>query len=199
MTRSGTDVDKDGLGHDTERRRATDPCHYDTDGDGLPDSWEVRDPSVPGAGFDLDGNGSVDVPSKLVFGGGFDEPNPLRKDLYIEVDSYDCNIGGCPPFDPMIHGLDAQSKTDVERMLNSFDMSLRIVDDEHVAHMPNCDQPPALLRGGPNPAVGTRTSARSRSATSSARRSSRFATRCSATPRCSTTTTRARRRAPSTS
>jgi hypothetical protein len=156
VTRSGTDVDKDGLDHDTERRLATDPCNYDTDGDGLADSWEVEDPSVPGAGFDLDGNGTVDVPSKLVFGGGFDAPNPLRKDVYVEVDSYDCNVGGCPPFDPMVHGLNAQAKTDVERMFAGLDMSLHIVDDEHVTHTPNCDQPPALLRGGPNPAFGTR-------------------------------------------
>lgn len=116
----------------------------------------MEDPSVPGTGFDLDGNGTVDVPTKLVFGGGFDAPSPLRKDVYVEVDSYDCKVDNCPPFDPMVHELTAQAKTDLERMLNGFDISLHIVDDEHVAHKPSCDQPPAFLRGGPNPAFGTK-------------------------------------------
>ena len=146
ITKPGTDVDKDGLDHADEIRLATDPCNHDTDDDGLIDSWEVQDPSVPGAGFDLDGNGRVDVPSKLVFGSGFDAPSPLRKDVYVEVDSYDCKVGGCPPFDPMVHGLNAAAKTDVERMFNNLGMSLHIIDDEHIAHAPDCDRPPPVNR-----------------------------------------------------
>lgn len=146
VTQDTNDVDKDGLDHITERRLLTDPCHYDTDGDGLVDAWEVDDPSVRGAGFDLDGNGSVDVPSRLVFGTGFDRPDPLRKDVYVEVDSYDCVVGGCPMFDPMVHEVNAAAKTDLEQMFAGLGMSLHIVDDEHLVHSPNCDRPPSLNR-----------------------------------------------------
>src|SRR5439155_50033 len=103
-TKKGTDVDKDGLLHEDEVKAGTDPCHYDTDGDGLPDPWEVS-PSIAGAGFDLNGDGSPEASRDQVFGAN-DPPNPLHKDVYTEIDFYDCNLGGCMPGDPMVHDLD---------------------------------------------------------------------------------------------
>lgn len=147
------DVDKDGLAYAEERKLGTDPCHHDTDADGLVDAWEVVDPSVPGAGFDLDGNGTVDVASSLVF--GTRRPDPLKQDIFVEIDSYDCAVGGCPPFDPMVHALDATAQSDVVRMFADMDLRLHLESDEHVTHFPNCDQPPSALRGGADPHFGT--------------------------------------------
>lgn len=47
--------------------------NLDTDGDGLPNTWEAR-------GIDADNNGSIDF--KLP-----GDPNPYHKDLYVEVDA----------------------------------------------------------------------------------------------------------------
>ena len=40
-TKKGDDVDKDGIVHEDESKIGTDPCHYDTDDDGLADPWEA--------------------------------------------------------------------------------------------------------------------------------------------------------------
>ena len=45
----------------------------DTDGDGLPDSWEIN-------GVDLTGDGTIDLPLPAM------GANPLRKDIFVEVD-----------------------------------------------------------------------------------------------------------------
>jgi len=71
---SGPDADGDGLPDDTERAIGTDVSDPDTDGDGLLDGWEVD-------GYDADGDGTVEVP--LSEHGA----NPLRKDVFVEVDS----------------------------------------------------------------------------------------------------------------
>ncbi len=115
------DTDGDNLTDDTERDLGTGPNNEDTDGDGLLDPWEVN-PSVPGAGFDLDNDGVAEVSRDEVFGPyatdtgscGNNErdlrlpspcaelvepPDPLHKDLYLEVDWQDCEViegDGCP-------------------------------------------------------------------------------------------------------
>lgn len=115
------DLDGDGLSNSVEEAQGTAKDNEDTDGDGLLDSWEVN-PSVPGAGFDLDGDGTVDAGRDEVFGPyatdtgscGNNErdlrlpspcaefvepPDPLHKDLYLEMDWQDCGIlegDGCP-------------------------------------------------------------------------------------------------------
>ena len=103
----GADTDGDNIPNSVEINVAkTDPCKKDTDGDGLLDPWEV-DPSVPGAGFDLDGDGKPDVSRDDVFGSYAGQcpsdffphprrepsqpfcdlvkpPDPLHKDVYAE-------------------------------------------------------------------------------------------------------------------
>jgi len=145
-SRRGTDVDKDGLDHETEIRLGTDVCHHDTDGDGLLDSWEAADPA---AGFDLDADGQVDVQSSRVFE-PLGLPDPLHKDVYVEIDAFDCAYGGCPPGDPMEHGIDSAALAQVRGMLGSLPVqnadgltgiTLHIEQDERLKHEPNCDQP----------------------------------------------------------
>lgn len=140
--RSDPEADSDGdnltdateLDHDR-----TDPCDADTDDDGLLDPWEVE-PGLPGAGFDLNGDGVPDVDRDRVFspywltssGGpkpdgrwpeayGFlvDPPDPGRKDVYLELDWQDCKKGGCFEFlysgdlDPSHHAPDFSGLQDV--------------------------------------------------------------------------------------
>jgi len=45
----------------------------DSDGDGLPDSWEIN-------GYDADGDGAIDVDLPAL------GANPLRKDIFVEID-----------------------------------------------------------------------------------------------------------------
>lgn len=52
---------------------AADMAHLDSDGDGLPDDWETN-------GYDADGDGAVDIDLPAL------GANPLRKDLFVEVD-----------------------------------------------------------------------------------------------------------------
>jgi hypothetical protein len=149
LSKKGTDVDKDGLKSEVEKQLGTDPCHYDTDGDGLADPWEVS--GVAGAGFDLNGDGSADVSGDQVFGAA-GAPNPLRKDVYVEVDEYDCAISGCPPLDPMVHDLAPEAITGLKSMFAALPaqnpsgsapgVNLHLQVDEHIAHTPNCAQPP---------------------------------------------------------
>ena len=148
LTKKGTDVDKDGLRHEDETKAGTDPCHFDTDDDGMPDPWEVS-PSVPGSGFDLNGDGSSDVSAPQVFGA--DAPNPKRKDVYVEMDFYDCAKGNCMLGDPMVHDLSAAAlfqdkqmfaSLPVENADGSMGVDLHLQAGENIAHDPNCAQPP---------------------------------------------------------
>ncbi len=64
----------------------------DTDGDGLPDLWETT-------GIDADGNGSIDL--DLAARGA----HPLRKDVFLEIDSTSCTLSGtCAAGDPASFG-----------------------------------------------------------------------------------------------
>jgi hypothetical protein len=62
----------------------------DTDGDGLQDAWEQN-------GIDTNGDGVADLV--------LSDANPLRKDIYIEVDYMDCAVtgGDCPAGDTHNH------------------------------------------------------------------------------------------------
>ena len=62
----GTDSDGDGLSDAHEASLGTDPNNSDTDGDSLPDGWEVN------------GHDFVDLAALGA--------NPLRKDIFIEID-----------------------------------------------------------------------------------------------------------------
>lgn len=111
---SDPDSDDDSLPDQEEQEQGTDPLNDDTDGDGLLDGWEVE-----GGGFDLDNDGVIDVMRDDVFGpyaedstgepninsaghilasytGFVRPPNPLHKDVYLELDWQDCDKGGCP-------------------------------------------------------------------------------------------------------
>lgn len=152
---AGSDVDKDGVGFADETERVgTSPCNHDTDDDGLADPWEIVNPDIPGAGFDLDGDGTVDVPSSLVFDGA-GAPRPLEKDVFVEIDSYDCTKGGCPIGDPMVHELTPAVQGDLQTIFSAMGMRLHLLQDEHIPHRPHCDRPPISTRGGPDPRFGT--------------------------------------------
>lgn len=148
-SKRGVDVDKDGLLHEDEQKARTDPCHYDTDADGLPDPWEVP-ASVAGSGFDLGGDGGADVSRDQVFDAD-DPPNPLRKDVYVEMDFYDCALGNCMPGDPMVHNLEPEVVPELRAMFGalpvqnpdkSTGVSLHLQAGENIPHSPNCSRLP---------------------------------------------------------
>jgi len=150
-----SDVDLDGLDHETEVALGTDPCHHDSDDDGLLDPWEVGD-GIPGAGFDVDADGHPDVPASSVFlpqvTGTAD---PLHKDVYVEMDFFDCTVGGCPLGDPMVHAIDPVAVADVQTMFAALParnadgrsgINLHVQIDEALIHEPNCDRAPVFAR-----------------------------------------------------
>jgi hypothetical protein len=150
-----SDVDLDGLDHRIEVALGTDPCHYDSDDDGLLDSWEVAD-GIRGAGFDIDADGHPDLPPSIVFlPQRTGAPDPLHKDVYVEMDFFDCNVGGCPLGDPMVHAIDATAVGDVQTMFGTLPVrnpdglpgiKLHVDIDEAVVHDPNCDRAPISAR-----------------------------------------------------
>src|SRR6266511_3306594 len=122
-----SDVDLDGLDHETEVALGTDPCHHDSDDDGLLDPWEVGD--------------------------GI--PDPLHKDVYVEMDFFDCTVGGCPLGDPMVHAIDPVAVADVQTMFAALParnadgrsgINLHVQIDEALIHEPNCDRAPVFAR-----------------------------------------------------
>src|SRR6266540_1998955 len=150
-----SDVDLDGLDHETEVALGTDPCHHDSDDDGLLDPWEVGD-GIPGAGFDVDADGHPDVPASSVFlpqvTGTADL---LHKDVYVEMDFFDCTVGGCPLGDPMVHAIDPVAVADVQTMFAALParnadgrsgINLHVQIDEALIHEPNCDRAPVFAR-----------------------------------------------------
>jgi uncharacterized repeat protein (TIGR01451 family) len=77
----------------------------DTDGDGLWDDWET-------SGVDSDGDGTVD----LVLAGA----DPMRKDIYVEIDWMDCSVAGsdCAAGDTHSHQPKAAA---VQAVVDAFD------------------------------------------------------------------------------
>ena len=81
------------------RFRFVDP-HLDSDGDALLDEWET-------GGADLNNDGQIDSINdiNLVTLEPNNPPNPLRKDVYLELDWMDCAVGGCAVGDQHNHRL----------------------------------------------------------------------------------------------
>jgi hypothetical protein len=163
----------------------TDPTCQDTDGDGLLDPWEVPE-GTEGAGFDTDDDGEPDLQRDDVFGpyngqcgapsfgvrrepdgqncGLVFAPDPLHKDIYVEMDWQDCALGSCPesvfifggaPIDPSHHAPDMAGLTDVVNVFRNAPVdnpddtqgiNLHILVDEGIPHDHNCDQGAAEAR-----------------------------------------------------
>ena len=168
------DADCDGIADEVEESIGTDPNASDTDGDGLLDPWEV-DPSVEGAGFksSYPDGAELGFTQEDVFGpyGGpcwlpdsdlrvtaemscFNRPpDPLRADMYLELDWQDCHIDGCPELagwklDPLHHapnlpGLGYTVNTFRDAPYDNPDgsrgVNLNLLVDERIAHEVNCD------------------------------------------------------------
>ena len=175
------DTDGDNIPDNVENNVThTDPDCQDTDGDGLLDPWEVP-PGTEGAGFDLDGDGDAEVKRDEVFGpyagqcldltgprferlgqhcGLVHPPDPLHKDVYVEMDWQDCFEGFCPELvgiavDPSHHAPDMAGLLDVVNMFSNAPVenpddvdgvNLHILVDEPIKHIHNCDQAPAATR-----------------------------------------------------
>ncbi|HXV33986.1 MAG TPA: PxKF domain-containing protein [Gaiellaceae bacterium] len=174
------DTDCDYLTNAVEANQGTDPNDPDTDGDGLLDSWEMPT-SVPGSGFHGPGFESYSPTLADVFG-PFESgicllpeqdlrlngqvtcfnqpPNPLRKDVFLELDWQDCRFGSCPEIlglnvDPLHH---APNLPALGRITDVFDdapvsnptatsgVALHILIDEAIPHAPNCDQGESSVR-----------------------------------------------------
>lgn len=107
----------------------------DQDDDGIPDVWET-------AGIDVDGDGCMDFkPSTLL-------ADPLRKDLFVELDAFDCNAanGDCPAGDVHDH-MPTLTATGLGPVVDAFDQApltnpggsrngihLVIQLDDHIKH-----------------------------------------------------------------
>ena len=134
------DSDEDNIPNGVEESIGTSPYCEDTDGDGLLDPWEVPE-NVEGAGFDLHDDGDIDATRDQVFGpyAGqcpddlvpelrrqvwspycelVERPDPLHKDVYLEMDWQDCFLGDCPELigltaDPSHHAPNIEGLQDV--------------------------------------------------------------------------------------
>lgn len=177
------DTDGDGLDDADERYLGTGPKRADTDGDGLQDAWEappfkVNGDSIEGSGFRLPG--FPDVARDDVFGpyGSGPSycshtdgdrrvangesclnppPDPLHKDVFLELDWQDCTENdSCPhSADPMHHSPDlnglklaveALSGLDAGNPDGSKGINLHVLIDEPLEHTPNCDRDVSELR-----------------------------------------------------
>jgi hypothetical protein len=174
------DADCDFLSDADEAILGTDPENQDTDGDGLLDPWEAP-PSVPGAGFHGPGLESYTPTRDDVFGpfeAGFcllperdlrlsgqvtcfnQLPDPLRKDVFLELDWQDCRGGSCPEIlglnvDPLHHAPNLPALGRVWSMFANAPVSnpggasgvgLHVLVDEAIPHAPNCDQGGSAVR-----------------------------------------------------
>ena len=188
---TANDSDGDCLVDSVESAIGTDPHNPDTDGDGLKDSWEVdpgvagagvRTPSGAVVSRDaamgpfhempwqLDSfcngmvSGETDAERRVVahpYTCLNQPPDPLHKDVFLELDWQDCFIEfACPEVisekdDPLHHapsipGLrdasQAFTKAPVSNPDGTTGVNLHILVDEAVPHAPNCDQDSSIGR-----------------------------------------------------
>lgn len=170
------DSDADGLDDSDERVLGTSPTNNDTDGDRLLDPWEVQNPAIEGDGFVL-GDFEPAVASRdEVFAPYLDAqcrepddeyrflgqasclnaaPDPLHKDVYLEIDWQDCQKVGCPDGDDMHHApddaalrniVDTFGRAQVSNPDGAPGINLHILVDESINHLPNCDQDVSSMR-----------------------------------------------------
>jgi len=123
----------------------------DTDGDALLDCWE-------NGGIDFNNSGG---PPDLILGS-----DPLRKDLFVEIDYMDCAAGGCPSGDTHSDRPEPGSISDVVLAFGQAPVSnpgptsgiaLHALEDEAFAHAPFTSFPDLddIKLGAPRNACGT--------------------------------------------
>ena len=173
------DADCDYLSDADEAAVGTNPNDQDTDHDGLLDPWEVPS-SVPGAGFHSPdflhtptvdevfgpfNPGSCPLPgSDLRLDGQVtcfnDPPDPLHRDVFLEIDWQDCRLGSCPEIlglhvDPLHHApnlpalgevTDVFADAPISNPDGMFGVNLHVLIDEVIPHTPNCDQDESAVR-----------------------------------------------------
>ncbi|NEP09173.1 MAG: hypothetical protein F6K14_02790 [Symploca sp. SIO2C1] len=118
----------------------------DSDGDGLLDLWEQ-------AGIDIDGDHEIDLDLQSLgqdFNGNAITPDSNHKDIFVEIDYFDCNQPGsdCVPGDihshqPMTAALEtvrqAFENAPVSNPDNIDGINLWVIRDEALSHQLNCD------------------------------------------------------------
>ncbi|HEU4855292.1 MAG TPA: hypothetical protein VFS89_08415 [Nitrosospira sp.] len=118
----------------------------DSDGDGLYDQWEL-------SGIDVDGDGNADINLQalgLDYSGRMMKADPNHKDIFVEVDYFDCTIAGsdCSVGDththlPMNAALDLIRQSFANASLTNPDgnsgINLWVAVDEGLPHQANCD------------------------------------------------------------
>ncbi len=97
-------IDANSLQEDNEGDDRGDVCDPDDDDDSLLDEWEIR-------GLTINGSGSLaactpsDFCALPLFNALF-RADPLRKDVFVEIDYMACTQGGCDEGDSHTHRLD---------------------------------------------------------------------------------------------
>jgi hypothetical protein len=118
------DTDGDGLDDGTEiDDHGTDPTVADTDGDGLWDGAEIHDYGTNPTASDTDDDGLDDAVEVT----GLEDADPLRMDVFVEVDYMEGTRPSTEALDPV---RDAYAEAPVENPDGSTGISLHVeVDD----------------------------------------------------------------------
>jgi PKD repeat protein len=120
---SAQDFDDDGLTGCEETAIGTDPTDLDTDGDGFPDGAEVnREDLLPDA-------------------------DPLRFDVYVEVDYIDSNPMSERNYERIREGLDSDR---FQNPGNETGMALHVVEGEEIDQLGDANNPAAYRRAYQN-------------------------------------------------
>lgn len=134
-------------------RQATFTCvttaFDDADGDGLSDQWEQ-------SGIDVDGDGDIDLNLQALgadYNGTPMKADPNHKDIFVEVDYFDCTVAGgdCTAGDthvhqPMAAALDLIRQSFANAPVTNPDgqtgINLWVQVDEALPHQATCDLDP---------------------------------------------------------